>query len=337
MPTPRESQRIVIAGASSLLGAELKSLLEESRFASWDLSLVDEETAVGTLTEAGGEPAVIQPVEEGTFSRAKLIFFAGSAAFTARNLPAARDSGAFVIDLSSAALGVDGARVWFALDGLAAGSQPGETLYAIPSAPGLVAGKLLDALGRVALCRLAIVFFRPVSEAGRAGIEELEAQTSQILSFQSIGQPIFDTQVAFNLLDHYGGASRENLQAIRERIRREASAASTQSSASAKIVPSIQVLHAPVFYGYTFVANSELKRGQTREALVEVLRKSGFSLEIVESSPLGNVVAAGDPTVHLALPEDDPAQPGTWWLWGAADNIRLPAATAIKLAEKLAA
>src|SRR5258706_16321561 len=113
MPTPRDSQRIVIAGASSLLGAELKSLLEESRFAGWDLSLVDEETAAGTLTEAGGEPAVIQPVEEGTFSRAKLIFFAGSAAFTERNLPA-RDSGAIVIDLSGAALKIDDARVCFA-------------------------------------------------------------------------------------------------------------------------------------------------------------------------------------------------------------------------------
>jgi aspartate-semialdehyde dehydrogenase len=334
MATPRDSKRIVIAGASSLLGAELKSLLEESPFAGWDLSLVDEETAVGTLTEAGGEPAVIQPVEEGTFSRAKLIFFAGSAAFTERNLPAARDSGAFVIDLSGAALSVDGAGVWFALDGLAEGS-PRTTLYAVPSAPGLVAGRLLDALGRVALSRLSIVFYRPVSEAGRAGIEELEAQTSQLLSFQSIGQPIFDTQVAFNLLDHYGPASRENLHTVRDRIRREASAASTQSSR--KVVPSIHVLHAPVFYGYTFVANSELKPGQTREGLVEVLRKSGFSLEIADSLPLGNVVAAGDPAVHLALPEDDPAQPGTWWLWGAADNIRLPAATAIKLAEKLIA
>jgi aspartate-semialdehyde dehydrogenase len=335
MPTPRDSQHIVIAGASSLLGAELKSLLEESRFASWDLSLVDEETAAGILTEAGGELAVIQPVEEGTFSRARLIFFAGSAAFTERNLPAARDSGAIVIDLSGAALNLDGARICFAVDRLGEATLASKTLYAVPSAPGLIIGRLLDALGNVALCRLAIVFFRPVSDAGRAGIEELEAQTSQLLSFQSVGQPLFDTQVAFNLLDHYGAASRENLQAIRDLIRREASAASRQSSA--KIVPSIQVLHAPVFYGYTFVANSELKPGQTREALIELLRKSGFSLEIAASSPLGNVVAAGDPAVHLALPEGDPAQPGTWWLWGAADNIRLPAATAIKLAEKLVA
>jgi aspartate-semialdehyde dehydrogenase len=312
-------------------------LLEESRFAGWELSLVDEETAAGTLTEAGGEPAVIQPVEEGTFARATLIFFAGSAAFTERNLATARESGAIVIDLSGAALSVDGARVWFGVDAPGESTQQSKTLYAVPSAPGLIAGKLLDPLSRAALSRLAIVFFRPVSEAGRAGIEELEAQTSHLLSFQSVGQPVFDTQVAFNLLDHYGPASRENLQAIRDRIRREVSAASTQSSRSAKILPSIQVLHAPVFYGYTFVANSELKPGQTSEALVELLRKSGFSLDIAASSPLGNVVAAGDSAIHLAVPEDDPAQPGTWWLWGAADNIRLPAVTAIKLAEKVIA
>src|SRR6266404_1464070 len=334
MPSQRE-QRLVIAGASSLLGAELKSLLQESPFAGWDFSLLDEETAAGTLTEAAGEAAVIQPVEEGSFSHAKLVFFTGSEAFAQRNLPAARESGATVIDLSGAALTLPGVNVWFGIDGVGPSPDKNNTFYAIPSAPGLAAAKLLDALGRVALLRIALIFFRPVSEAGRRGIEELEAQTTQLLSFQSIGQPVFDTQVAFNLLDHYGPASRENLQAIRDRIRREVSAASLQSSS--KIVPSIQVLHAPVFYGYTDVADSELKPGQSRDTLVEILRKSGFSLEIAASSPLGNIVAAGDPSIHLAAPEDDPANPGTWWFWGAADNIRLPAATAIKLAEKLVA
>jgi len=38
------------------------------------------------------------------------------------------------------------------------------------------------------------IHFQPVSEAGRAGIEELEAQTGKLLSFQPFGQPIFDTQ-----------------------------------------------------------------------------------------------------------------------------------------------
>src|SRR5881397_2349691 len=96
----RDSHRIVIAGASSLLGAELKSLLEESRFAGWDLRLVDEEVAAGTLTEAGGEPAVIQPVEEGGFDRARYVFFTGSPEFSDRNFRSALAAGAMVIDFT---------------------------------------------------------------------------------------------------------------------------------------------------------------------------------------------------------------------------------------------
>src|SRR5258708_12857217 len=100
-PFERDSHRIVIAGASSLMGAELKSLLEESRFAGWDLRLVDEEVAVGTLTEAGGEPAVIQPVEGGSFDRARLIFFTGSPQFTHATLKAPPSTIAPVINLSA--------------------------------------------------------------------------------------------------------------------------------------------------------------------------------------------------------------------------------------------
>src|SRR2546430_11644077 len=97
----RESNRIVIAGASSLLGAELKSLLEESRFAGWDLRLVDEEIAAGTLTEAGGEPAVIQPVGESSFDRARYVFFTGSFEFTLADGGPAHRSRAVTIDPSS--------------------------------------------------------------------------------------------------------------------------------------------------------------------------------------------------------------------------------------------
>ena len=96
----RATNRIVIAGASSLLGADLRTLLGESRFAGGDFSLVDEPIVAGTLTEAGGEPAVIQPVEEGSFDRAGCVLFAGSPEFTRANLPGALATGAKIIDLS---------------------------------------------------------------------------------------------------------------------------------------------------------------------------------------------------------------------------------------------
>src|ERR1700738_143653 len=132
----RPSHRIVIAGASSLLGAELRTVLGESRFAGAAFSLVDEPVVAGTLTEAGGEPAVIQPVEEGSFNRAQCIFFTGSSEFTKRNLSAALNTGAKVIDVCGAAAEREAAEAWFPkLDWLRGREFATDAkVFAIPSA-----------------------------------------------------------------------------------------------------------------------------------------------------------------------------------------------------------
>src|SRR6185295_1970082 len=133
MATPLESRRIVIAGASSLLGVDLKSLLEESRFAASDFRLVDEETAAGTLTEAGGEAAVIQTVEEDSFDKSWVVFFAGSSPFTKANLALAKRSGARIIDLSGELAGRPEAATWLPK---LSGIEPtgARKTFAIPSA-----------------------------------------------------------------------------------------------------------------------------------------------------------------------------------------------------------
>lgn len=328
MPLGTESPRIVIAGASSLLGAELRQQLEESRFAAADFRLVDEELAAGTLTEAGGEPAVIQPAGEDSFERARFVFFTGSPAFARLYLAAAQQSGAAVIDLSGGTLSAPGARPWFAGEE----DPPANAgVYEILSAPGTVAVKLIHALRKLELRRLALIFFRPVSEAGRPGIEELESQTSQLLSFQSVGQAVFGTQVAFSLLNGYGARSAERLSETRARIRAEAGSFASKGA----VEPSIQVLHAPVFYGYTFAAIAEVASIAKREKISEACESEGIVVAREEDGPPGNLTAAGDAAIHVAPPEPDAAQAGTWWLWGVADNIKLPVASAVKLAEKL--
>jgi len=330
----RESNRIVIAGASSLLGAELKSLLEGSRFAGWDFRLVDEEVVAGTLTEAGGEPAVIQPVEEGSFEKARFVFFTGSPEFTRRNWKAAGGSGAIVIDLSGGIAGEAKTVAWFPkLDGLLEREfKKDAAAYAIPSAAAAAAAALALALSKNGMRRLAIVFFQPVSEAGRAGIEELESQTGQLLSFQGVGRPVFDAQVAFNMLDRFGPGSAQKLDAIRERVRVETRASLGKMAA----MPAIQVVHAPVFYGTAFSAWAELETGADAGKIARACSDAGFVLPAEGDGGASNVGATGEKSIILAKPEADPSQQGIWWLWGAADNIRLPAANAVKLAEMLA-
>jgi aspartate-semialdehyde dehydrogenase len=330
----RASSRIVIAGASSLLGAELKSLLKEGRFAGSDFRLVDEEIAAGTLTEAGGEVAVIQLVEESSFDRARFVFFTGSREFTRRNLAGAKRGGATVIDLSGGIAGNEKTVAWFPkLDALLGREfKKNGWAYAIPSAAGTAAAALALALSKNGLRRMAIIFFQAVSEAGRGGIEELESQTGELLSFQGVGQPVFDTQVAFNMLDRFGPGSAQKPGAIRARVRMETKACLEKKAA----VPAIQVVHAPVFYGTTFAACAELEPGADAEKISNGCQEAGFALTKEGEAGPSNVSAAGEKIIQLAKPEADPSLPGTWWFWGAADNIRLPAANAVKLAEMLA-
>lgn len=331
----RHAQRIVIAGASSLLGNEVKTVLEESRFAGWDLRLVDEELVAGTLTEAGGEATLIQRVEEDTFHGARYAFLAGSVEFAKSCMAPARASGATIIDLSHASISNPDAVPWFpriqALTGKTV-SRSART-FSVFSAGGTAISSLALALRRLGLKRLVGVMFQPVSEAGRPGIEELETQTSQLLSFQSVGEEVFATQAAFNLLPRYGSESRLNLHERLLRIRAEVSAALADPGEDANIA--LKLIHAPVFYSLTFSACADLGEMAGKEAIVDACKEARFSFVDDSEAAPSNVSVAGENSVFLRMPETDAAREGSWWFWGAADNLRLPASSGCKLADWL--
>ncbi len=335
MPSDRNSQRIVIAGASSLLGGELKTLVEESRFAGWDLRLVDEENAAGTLTEAGGEAAVIQRVEEDTFRGARYAFLAGSTAFGKLCLGPAREAGATIIDFTHATLSDPDATPWFPkIESLTGKSiAKNAKTFSVFSAGGTAAASLALVLQKFGLQRLVGVMFRPVSDTGRNGIEELETQTSQLLSFQSIGSQVFGTQTAFTLLPRFGAESKEDLQREGLEMRAEVAAAVGDVNEDAKI--SLNLIHAPVFYGLTFNACADLGEGVDSGKLIAACKEAGWT--IVEGGEAGpsNVSVAGESQLFMSEPRADLSRAGAWWFWGAADNLRLPAASGIKLADWL--
>lgn len=324
--------RIVIAGASSLLGAELKSLLEESRFAAADFRLVDEEIAAGLLTEAGGEAAVIQPVEEDSFNRANVIFFTGSPKFTEANLKLAFASGAKVIDLSGMPADREAACPWFPqLPGKALDFTGREKMFSVLSAPAACSALLSLALKPLGLKNLSLTHFRSVSEAGRNGIEELESQTAKLLSMQPVGASVFGTQVAFTLLGSFGAEGKVDLGESTKTIRSQVS----QALGDYSLMPAITLIHVPIFYGAGFSAVAELDPAVLPAKIEDACRDAGFRVYKSEEGPLGTLTPAGESAMFLSEPKSDPARPGLWWFFGAADNIRLPAYNAVKLAEKL--
>ena len=335
MAPDRHAQRIVIAGASSLLGSELKTVLEESRFAGWDFRLVDEEIVAGTLTEAAGEAALIQRAEEDSFHGARYAFLTGSTSFAKHCLGPARKAGATIIDFSGASLSDPDSTPWFAKIEALTGKNIAKNSkrFCVFSAAATAVATLALALRRTGLKRLVTVVFQPVSEAGRAGIEELETQTSQLLSFQTIGHPVFGTQAAFNLLPCYGSESRQDLHQALLQIRAEVSVAMGEPAEDANI--SVNLIHAPVFYGMTFSACADLGAKADLGALSEVCREAGFSLVPPGEAAPSNVSVAAESSIFLRDPAPDASRQASWWFWGAADNLRLPAWSGCKLVEWL--
>jgi aspartate-semialdehyde dehydrogenase len=335
--------RVAIVGASSLRGKELKQVLEDRHFPASDIILLDESVMAGTLTEAAGEATFIRALEEDSFESARLVFFAGTAADADRNWRAAQSAGATVIDLTGAvAASHDGASsiVWIPslASALPLQTAPGANgasrpaAYSSPAAPVIIACTLAAALAPLQPRRIVLLMFPPVSERDQEGIEELESQTASLLSFREVAQPVFDAQVAFNLLARYGENSKPRLADVRSAIARDAA----RYLDGRAPVPAIQLVQAPAFYGYAFAAYAELATPGSPEQVAAAFGNLGVKIAPDDASPT-NVTVAGESEIHLAPIEPDPNVEGGFWLWGVADNLRLAATNAVRIAEELVA
>ncbi len=326
--------RVVIVGASSLRGKELKEVIEEGSLPATEISLLDEESVAGTLAEAGGEPVVIQTVTEESFEHARLAFFAGEAAFAAAHWQEAQRAGASVIDLSGGLAEFPSAVDWIpALDSLLPRreNRAQGAVYISPASPVIVACSAVAALGPFGIERMAIVFLQPVSERGQAGIGELESQTVKLLSFQPIAQEVFGAQVAFNLLDRFGEGSGASLAQAREAIARGVH----RYLAGRAPVPALQLIQAPVFHSTAFSIYAELRAAPNPEMLARSAAAAGIQVTNAEEAAPSNVSVAGAAGPVIGRLERDPNVERGWWLWGAADNLRLAATNAVQIAERL--
>jgi aspartate-semialdehyde dehydrogenase len=334
MAASSELRRVALVGASSLRGKELKELLEERNFPASEIRLVDDE-AVGALTEAGGEATFIRPLEDDTFEGAQLVFFAGDPAGTESAWPLAQKLGATLIDLSGVLPELPTAVPWIpALDEVLPPPRPiAGKLFWSPGAAAQMACAVSGALAAFEPSRLVLVFFQPVSERGQPGIDELERQTVNLLSFQPAPQELYDAQVAFNLLPRYGDSSRERLGDVRLGLARDVDRYLSGRAPR----PAIQLVQAPVFHATALAGYAEFASPPNTDDFHRALTRAGVRLAERSDPPLSNVSVAGESQILFAPVEPDPLSPKGLWFWGAADNLRLAAANAVTIAEKLLA
>ncbi len=324
--------RGAVVGASTLLGKELAEVLNRAKDVVWDLTLLDAEEAGGQITAAGEEALVIQPISAEAFSGIDVAFFAGDAATALAFWKSAQAAGASIVDLTGALEGQPQVLVRSPL--IKGGTAPDLTTVAVVSAHAVAVmlGLLHARLQPLGLTRMAATVLQPASECGSAGVEELHQQTVGLLSFKPLKKDIYDTQVAFNVVASLGDAAKVSLETVRAKIGRHLG---VLSGGAAVDRMALQLLQVPVFHGYTMSVFLELVAGVEEDAVRVALR--GGEFELVEEPLPSNESVAGKDEVVLSMSAAKSKDGSAFWVWMAADNLRLAASHAAACAMELAA
>jgi aspartate-semialdehyde dehydrogenase len=329
--------RVAIVGGGSLKGKEVAEVLEQRNFPAVDVKLLDDDEALGQLEALKDEITFIQSIRDEQFEHVDFTFFASDGDSTLRNWKKVQRSGSTIVDLSyaledEATAALRAPWVERQLGQLATPElQPGPAVVAHPIA--VVLGLILTRLSAaVSIKSTVATVFQPASEHGQKGMDELHEQTVNLLSFQQLPKKIFDVQVAFNMVSRYGEQSVPTLSSVRDRVAKHFRKIVGQRTP----VPSIFVLQAPVFHGHAFVIHVQTDKAADIEVMSKALSGEHVSLLPPSEEAPNNVNAAGQGDILLSL-NPDPSDPSSAWIWGASDNLRVSAATAVEVAESMAA
>jgi aspartate-semialdehyde dehydrogenase len=331
---------VVLVGSDSLLGREIRDIVATSA-PDLRLQLVagDQEQA-GTLTRVGDEPAVVGGLDAASLSAARVIFLASSAEAARMALAIAGDPpDAAIVDLTFTAEERPDARL--RAPQVEAGFDPEEAseaaVHVIAHPAAIAMALFLRRLQANDPIRRSIVHvFAPASEQGVKGVEELQQQAVNLLSFKPLPKAVFDAQIGFTMLAQYGEEAPIPLEETELRIERHlATLLDLPGDGEGAPMPSLRVVQAPVFHGYSFSAWVEFEGSPGVEALESSLQVDAIDVRGADLEPPNNVGQAGQGGISVGAILPDRNEADAVWFWFVADNLRLSAENAVAVAREL--
>ena len=329
------SQHVAIAGATGAVGTEFLKLLEAREFPMKSLRLLASSRSAGSKLKFRGENLEVEELTPKSFKGIDIAFFSAGGSRSMEFAPHAVDSGAVVIDNSSA----------FRMDEkvplVVPEINPNQAfkhqgLIANPNCSTIQMVVALNPIHRAAnIQRVVVSTYQAVSGAGASAMEELKQQLRAWANDEPMKQEVFPTQIAFNLFPHIdvfqdNGYTKEEMKMVHE-TRKIMNAPNMQISATCVRVPVLR-------------AHSEAVWVETEKPLSESEARELFEKEpgIVVQDEREN---GGYPTPwHITETQEtyvgrirkDISHPNGLTFWVVADQLYKGAAlNAIQIAEVL--
>jgi aspartate-semialdehyde dehydrogenase len=326
---------VAVAGATGAVGQEMLAVLLKRKFPVRELTLLASEQSVGKRMRFGEELIPVKKLAKDSFKGVDVALFSAGGARSKEFAPAAVESGAVVIDNSSA----------FRMDPRVPLVVPEINPEAVRQHLGIIANPNCSTIAMVVplhplhrafgVKRVNVCTYQASSGAGAAAMRELEEETRAVLDGHAYQRHVFPQQYAFNLFPHNSpladnGYCEEELKMVRE---------------THKIMgdPSLRInatcVRVPVLRAHSEALNIEFQREVSVEEAYAALRKAP-GLEIHEDRAKNRwatpVDASGRDPVLVGRIRKDLSQPNTLDLWLVSDQLLKGAAlNAVQIAELL--
>lgn len=327
--------RVAVLGATGLVGREMLATLEQRDFPVSELIPLASARSAGKKLEFKGQEFVVREVREDSFKGVDIALFSAGGGTSRRWAPIAADSGAVVIDNSSA-WRMDPQVPLVVPEVNPQDARSNKGIIANPNCSTIQAVVALYPLHKTAgLEYVNISTYQSVAGTGIAALDELSSGAAQVLNGQEPAGAVYPHRIAFNLLPHIGAFDEEGISEEEWKMVNE----------SRKIMhlPQLKVsgitVRVPVFRSHGESITAQFSRDISPEEARAVLRDAPGV--IVADDPKNAVYpmpvdVAGKDGVYVGRIRKDTGLDRAIAMWVVGDNLRKGAAlNAVQIAEIL--
>ncbi len=332
----KDGYDVAVVGATGAVGRTMLEILEERNFPVHRLVLLASERSAGTRIEFHGEELVVRELATFDPSGLDIALFSAGGDTSRQHAPRFAAAGCYVIDNSSAwRMQGDVALVVPEVNPDALAMARANRIIANPNCSTIQMVVALKPLHDVVPIRRVVVStYQAVSGAGGRAIEELAAQTRNLLNGREAEVVVLPARIAFNVIPHIDvfledGYTKEERKMMDE----------TRKILAADIAVTATTVRVPVFYGHSEAVNvtfeAPLPAAQARRILADADGIAVVDDPAGEDYPMP-MEAGGTDAVWVGRIRDDASCPNSLHLWVVADNVRKGAAlNAVQIAELL--
>src|SRR5579883_192509 len=326
---------VAVVGATGIVGETMLAILSERNFPLRKIYALASERSTGELIKFKDQFLEVENLANFDFSRVQIALFSAGTDVAAHYAPLAAAQGCIVIDNSSqfryeATIPL----VVPEVNPEAIAHYLNSHIIANPNCSTIqmvVALKpLYDAVGNE---RINVATYQSVSGTGKAAINELATQTTELINGRPIKSHIYPVQIAFNIIpqvdifmeNHY---TREEMKMVWE----------TQKILGDKNIRiNATAVRVPVFFGHSEAIHIETRDKITTSEARKILQHApGVVLLEEDHYPTPAKEGTSKDAVYVSRIREDISHPRGLDLWVVADNVRKGAAlNAIQIAELL--